>query len=364
MLELLSALGATIGALLLLRLALRFGGLAVPGRGARHLRVVESAALGPRQRLHLVEVGGDRLLVAATDASIVLLHRLAGDAATPASVAATEPASGPGFGAASDPAPIAISARRRGWLRFVRVASLALLAACCFAPASAHAEAASTLPAALGELVKPERISTTVQIVVLMTLVSLVPSILLMATCFTRVVIVLSLLRQAVGLPQLPPNPVLIGLALFTTLFVMAPVGRRIHQEALEPYSARQIDEATALRKAEAPVREFLLRQTREKDLALFQELSGEPMPEDPATVGIWTLLPAFTISEMKTAFEIGFMVYLPFLVIDLVVASMLISMGMIVLPPIVISLPFKLMLFVLLDGWGLVVGGLVRGIR
>jgi flagellar biosynthetic protein FliP len=248
--------------------------------------------------------------------------------------------------------------------------SLALLAALCLAPALAHAEAAqrlpaaSQLPAAFGELVKPDRISSTVQIVVLLTLVSLVPSILLMATCFTRVVIVLSLLRQAVGLPQLPPNPVLVGLALFTTLFVMAPVGKRIHDEALEPYSTRAIDEATALTRAEAPVRDFLLRQTREKDLALFQELSGEPAPAEPEQVGIWTLLPAFTISEMRTAFEIGFMVYLPFLVIDLVIASMLISMGMIVLPPIVISLPFKLMLFVLLDGWGLVVGGLVRGIR
>jgi flagellar biosynthetic protein FliP len=194
-------------------------------------------------------------------------------------------------------------------------------------------------------------------------LLSIAPSILLMATCFTRVVIVLAFLRQAIGVQQLPPNQVLVGLSLFVTLFVMAPVGERIHQEALEPYMLKEIGAPQAAELAAAPVRDFVSRYTREDDLALFLSFRGEAAPPADQPVSLATLLPSYLLSELRTAFEIGFMLYLPFLVIDLVVASLLISMGMIVLPPVVISLPFKLMLFVLLDGWNLVIGSLLTGL-
>jgi flagellar biosynthetic protein FliP len=204
--------------------------------------------------------------------------------------------------------------------------------------------------------------SLTLQLLILMTAVTLLPSIFLMMTAFTRIVIVLAILRQAIGAGQAPPNQVLIGLALFLTVAVMAPVAEKIRTEAYEPFVAKQIEASVAGERALAPIRAFLLDSTREADLDLFLRISKQAAPADLATAPLTALLPAFVISELRTAFEIGFMIFLPFLVVDLVVSSLLISMGMIVLPPIVVSLPFKLMLFVLVDGWNLVLGSRARG--
>jgi flagellar biosynthetic protein FliP len=206
--------------------------------------------------------------------------------------------------------------------------------------------------------------ATTVQIMVLLTVLSLAPAILLMLTSFTRVVIVLSLLRQAVGIQQLPPNQVIIGLSLFLTVFIMAPVGQQIDQVALEPYLASRITPTEALSRSLGPLREFMLRQTRESDLGLMVQLSRQPAPKTPADLPTHVLIPAFALSEIKTAFQMGFVLFIPFLVIDLVVASVLMSMGMMMLPPVMISLPFKLLLFVLADGWHLVTRALVMSYR
>ncbi|NNL67463.1 MAG: flagellar type III secretion system pore protein FliP [Myxococcales bacterium] len=202
------------------------------------------------------------------------------------------------------------------------------------------------------------------ELLALLTLISVAPSILLMATCFTRIVIVLAFVRQAVGVQHLPPNQVLVGLSLFLTLFVMAPTGQKIHAQAWLPYMSEEISLEEAGSRGLAPIRRFMLAHTREVDLALFTEIADQPAPETLDEVPISSLLPAFLISELRTAFEIGFMVFLPFLIIDLVISSMLISMGMIVLPPVVVSLPFKIMLFVLADGWNLILGSLVDGLR
>lgn len=358
-----TALAMVIGAIVLARYALRWFGFA-PGALAkrRSVRVVENCPIGARQRLVVVDVGHERLLLGATDSQVSLVRAL-----PPASEAtADDPEQAPAE--QTTLAPQALG-QARAWLRAAGL-PLVMLACILIAPdASAQSLEIGSGPEApeiklsVDGLTAPDRISQTLQIVFLMTLLSVAPSILLVATSFTRIVIVLSLLRQAVGVHQLPPNQVLVGLSLFLTIFVMAPVGERIHADALVPYMEQQVDAGTALAAGTAPVREHLLRHTRERDLQLFLDLAGADAPSGPEEVGLSSLLPAYMISEMRTAFEIGFMVYLPFLIIDLVIASMLISMGMIVLPPIVISLPFKLMLFVLLDGWNLVISALVKGL-
>jgi flagellar biosynthetic protein FliP len=203
--------------------------------------------------------------------------------------------------------------------------------------------------------------TVTLQIFLLMTVLSLAPAILIMLTSFTRIVIVLSLLRRALGTMQMPPNQVMIGLALFLTFFIMSPVFNQIHQQALKPYMAKEIGHEEALRQAIKPLRAFMLTQTREKDLALFVDISKTERPRVAEDVPTTVLIPAFIISDVKTAFQIGLLLYVPFLVIDMVVASVLLSMGMMMLPPIMVSLPFKLMLFVLADGWYLLVGSLVK---
>jgi len=345
------ALAVVLALIGLLRVGLRMGGLGSSAGRRRSLRVLESAALGSRQRLHVVEVEGQRLLIGATETSVRLLHQL-------------PPRPGDAEAEAEAAGPVA-SAAPRALLRLLSRAA-PLLPLALVVPAAAQAAGAPSGPEltlSLGGAAEPERISSTLQIVGLLTLISVAPSVLLMATCFTRILVVLSLLRQATGIQQLPPNQVLVGLSLFTTLFVMAPVGEQIHAQALSPYMERQIDEREALARTLSPVRSFLLRHTRENDLELFVSLSSAPRPESASEAGITALLPAFMISELRTAFEIGFMIYLPFLVIDIVIASMLISMGMIVLPPVMISLPFKVMLFVLLDGWNLVLNALVKGL-
>ncbi len=205
------------------------------------------------------------------------------------------------------------------------------------------------------------QVAVVMQLFLLMTVLSLAPSILIMLTSFTRIAIVFSLLRQAMGTNQLPPNQVVIGLSLFLTFYVMAPVWQQVNQDALQPLIAKEIDQMQALDKALGPIRNFMISQTREKDLALLVNVAKMQRPANVGEVPTTVLIPSFIISELKTAFQIGFMLYVPFLIIDLVVASVLLSMGMMMLPPIMVSLPFKLMIFVLADGWHLIVGSLVK---
>jgi len=210
----------------------------------------------------------------------------------------------------------------------------------------------------------PQEVSSGVQLLVLMTILSLAPSILIMATSFTRIIIVLSLLRNAIGTTTAPPSQVMIGLALLLTFFIMAPVYNDINQNALQPYLNNEIDQETALKTAMAPIRDFMFRQTREKDLALFISLNGQEQPDTLDDISTVVLMPAFIISELKTAFTMGFVLYIPFLVIDMVISSVLLAMGMMMLPPSLISLPFKLLLFVLTDGWYLLAQSLVTSFK
>jgi flagellar biosynthesis protein FliP len=196
---------------------------------------------------------------------------------------------------------------------------------------------------------------------IIISLLSLLPAILVMLTSFTRIVVVLSLLKQGLGAQQIPPNPVIIGLSLFLTLFVMSPTINAIHRDAIQPYTEKKISFLEAFNRAEPSIKKFMLKQTRQKDIALFAKLSKEALPAQAGDVSLKILIPAFAISELKTAFEIGFLIFLPFLLIDMVVASVLLSMGMMMLPPIMVSLPFKLLLFVLVDGWNLIIGSIVR---
>jgi flagellar biosynthesis protein FliP len=229
------------------------------------------------------------------------------------------------------------------------------------APALAGAEGLPTLTVGVGQTTDPAQMSTALQILLVLTVLTMAPAILLMTTAFIRLVVVLSFVRQAMGTQQMPPNQIIIGLALFLTFFIMAPVFGQVHELALKPYFNKEIGQEAALDRAVKPMREFMFSQTREKELGLLMEISGNKVPENQDDVPTMTLIPAFMLSELKRAFQIGFMVYIPFLVIDMVVASVLMSMGMMMLPPIIISLPFKLLLFVLVDGWSLVVGSLVQ---
>ena len=207
----------------------------------------------------------------------------------------------------------------------------------------------------------PEKVSSALQILVLLTILTLAPAILIMTTSFARIIIVLSFLRQAMGTQQTPPTQILIGLALFLTMFVMGPVWSEINEGALKPYMEEELGQFEALKLAEIPIKRFMLNHTREKDLSLFINLSEAKNPESEDDISIQTVVPAFIISELKTAFQIGFLIYIPFLILDMVVASILLSMGMMMLPPVLISLPFKLMLFVMVDGWYLTVGSLMK---
>jgi len=200
-----------------------------------------------------------------------------------------------------------------------------------------------------------------VQLLLLVGGITLVPALLFTVTGFTRILVVLSFIRSGLGTPTAPPNQVLVGIALFLTLFVMAPTFKAVKEDAIDPLSKDQITQSQAFERGQKPIREFMFRQTREKDLALFVKLSKIERPKTRADVPTYVVIPAFIISELKTAFQIGFLIFLPFLVIDLVVSSTLMSMGMIMLPPILISLPFKILLFVLVDGWNLVTRSLVE---
>lgn len=205
--------------------------------------------------------------------------------------------------------------------------------------------------------------SMPLQIVVLLTLLSFIPAILISMTCFTRLIVVFHFLRQALGTQETPNNQVLLGLALFLTMFVMTPVATRINREAIEPLSAGQITQGEALTRGLVPLRAYMLKHTRERDLGLFVQLSGGPRPQTAEDVATTALVPAYMISELKTAFQIGFVLFIPFLVIDMAVSSVLLSMGMMQLPPVIVSMPLKLLLFVMVDGWYLIVGSLIKSV-
>ena len=246
----------------------------------------------------------------------------------------------------------------RGFLRTLGViAAVALLGDLCFAQEAVEASAVLTDDPGEGSL------STAVEIAVLLTVLSLLPAILVTVTSFTRIVIVLSFVRRALSVNELPPNPVIIGLALFLTCFVMAPVAERVNETALEPYNAGELSFEEAGEAAWGELRGFLVANTREAEIQLFVELSNHQSSEEASEeLPMSVIVPAFVLSELKTAFVIAVKVYLPFLVIDIVIANVLLSMGMMVLPPVIISLPFKLMLFILMDGWNLLVRSMAAG--
>ncbi len=210
----------------------------------------------------------------------------------------------------------------------------------------------------------PTSVSTSVKLLLLFTILSLAPGILILMTSFTRIIIVLSFVRTSLATQQMPPNQVLIGLALFLTFFIMAPVFGEVYDDALQPLFDEEITLDEAYNKAAAPVKDFMAKHTRQKDLALFMNYSGAGKPETIADIPLTTLVPAFAISELKTAFQMGFMIFIPFLIIDMAVASVLMSMGMMMLPPVMISLPFKILLFVLVDGWYLITHSLLDGFQ
>lgn len=228
--------------------------------------------------------------------------------------------------------------------------------------AKAHAQAKiPTISVDLKETDEPSDMVPAVKIVGLLTILSVAPAILLMTTSFTRILVVLSFVRQALGTQTMPPNQVILGLTLFLTMFTMAPVIDAVKEKAYQPYIDKKITQEQAFDELVKPVRKFMIAQTRETDLELFYGIAQKAKPQSEADVGMAVLMPAFMVSELKTAFQIGFLVYIPFLIIDMVVSSILMAMGMMMLPPTVVSLPFKLILFVLVDGWSLIVENIVK---
>lgn len=218
-----------------------------------------------------------------------------------------------------------------------------------------------TLSLGVKEATTPSEVSTALQVLLVLTVLTVAPAILLMTTAFTRIIIVLSFVRQAMGTQNTPPNQVLLGLALFLTFFVMSPTLNTINSQALQPYMQEKINQQLALERSVTVMRDFMFSQVQESELQLFIDITKEQQPADKKEVSSSILIPAFMLSELKRAFQMGFMIYVPFLVIDMLVSSVLMAMGMMMLPPIVISLPFKLLLFVLVDGWQLVVGSLMK---
>ncbi|MCI1857902.1 MAG: flagellar type III secretion system pore protein FliP [Sporolactobacillus sp.] len=208
---------------------------------------------------------------------------------------------------------------------------------------------------------QPQGVATSVQLLLILTVLSLAPAILILMTSFTRIIIVLSFVRTSLSTQQMPPNQILIGLALFLTFFIMAPVYGQINANAVQPYLKGNITQQQAVRRSEVPIKQFMARETREKDLQLFMDYGHYKTPKRVQDIPLTALVPAFTISELKTAFQMGFMIFIPFLVIDMVVASILMAMGMMMLPPVMISLPFKILLFIMVDGWYMIVESLLK---
>ena len=229
---------------------------------------------------------------------------------------------------------------------------------------NADAQGLPRISVEVGESTSPQDAAVTLEIIFLLTILTLAPALLIMLTSFTRIVVVLSFLRMAIGTQQIPPNQLIIGLSLFLTLFVMGPTWEKVYDEAIVPYLDEQIDHKAALDRGMDPIRKFMLRNTREKDLALFVKLSRTPRPGSPDELSNRVLIPSFVISELKTAFQISFILFIPFIIIDMVVSSTLLSMGMMMLPPVTVSLPFKILLFVLVDGWHLIVESVVMSFK
>jgi len=227
--------------------------------------------------------------------------------------------------------------------------------------ASGQAQSIPKVSVELTESESPSDLSSTLQVVLLLTILTLAPSIILMITSFIRMIIVLGFLRQAMGTQQLPPNQLILSLALILTFFIISPIANQAYNEGLKPYLDEQITKEEAFEKGIAPFKKFMLAQTREKDLALFVNISGMEQPKNADDIPLHVLIPGFVISELRTGFQIAFLIFIPFLIIDMVVASVLMSMGMMMLPPIIVSLPFKILLFVLVDGWYLLVKSLVE---
>jgi flagellar biosynthetic protein FliP len=241
------------------------------------------------------------------------------------------------------------------------IASALVILSGVFSPAYSQSVPIPSIRIVIGESEEPGDLAVTLKILFLITILSIAPTILIMLTSFTRMVVVFSFLRHAMGTQQMPPNQVIVSLSLFLTFFVMTPVWEEINDNALKPFLAKEISYETALDRAAEPLKTFMLRQTRKKDLALLMKVSKIKKPTGVSDVPLTTLIPSFVISELRMAFQIGFLIYVPFLILDMVVACVLLSMGMMMLPPIMISLPFKLLLFVLVDGWYLIVGSLIR---
>jgi flagellar biosynthetic protein FliP len=247
---------------------------------------------------------------------------------------------------------------KKHWRRCLLALGLGLL---CLAAGPALALQLPTMQIGLGETTNPKQVSTLVEVLLVFMILSVAPAILMMMTCFTRLIVAFSFLKKALGTQTTPPNQTLIGLSLFLTLFIMAPVFKQMNETAVKPYLEEQISLDQAVETGLLPLRSFMFKQTREKDLALFMSLAKLDKPKNKDEVPTTILVPAFMISELKTSFEIGFILFLPFLVIDMVVSSVLLAMGMMMLPPVMISMPFKLLLFVMVDGWNLIVGSLIH---
>lgn len=229
------------------------------------------------------------------------------------------------------------------------------------------ADAAPLIPninVGIGTAENPQEVSSTLQVIALLTIATIVPGILLMTTSFVRIVVIIGFLRNAIATQNVPPNQVILGLAMFLTFYIMAPYWSAANEQGIQPYLNGQISQEEALENTLAPIREFMFRQTREADIALFVNLSDAERPETQEDVSTFVLIPAFMISELKTAFQIGFMIYVPFIVIDMIVATTLMSMGMMMLPPVMISLPFKILLFVMIDGWHLLINSIITSFR
>ncbi|TBV79665.1 MAG: flagellar biosynthesis protein FliP [Desulfobulbaceae bacterium] len=256
---------------------------------------------------------------------------------------------------------MAIKLRSSSCIRPILIAGFAVFPALSLFPTAAAAIPLPTLQLGIEEATTPRQVSMAIELLLILTVLSMAPAILLMTTCFIRLIVVFSFLRHALGTQQTPPTQILIGLALFLTLFIMAPVFAEINKTAVVPYMAEEIGIEEALQTAAQPIRAFMFRQTREKDLELFLGLAQASRPQNQSEVPTHILIPAFMISELKTAFTIGFILFLPFLIIDMVVSSVLLSMGMMMMPPIMVAMPFKILLFVLVDGWYLIVGSLVK---
>ena len=233
-----------------------------------------------------------------------------------------------------------------------------------FAGEAAAAAPVPSVNLSVGQANGPQDVAVTLQILALLTVLTLAPGILMMTTSFVRIVVVIGFLRNALSTQNVPPNQVVIALSLFLTFYIMAPYWGQANEQGIQPYLAGQITQEEAVNNVAAPLREFMFKQTRESDLALFVNLSDAERPESQEDVSTFTLIPAFIISELKTAFQLGFMIYIPFIVIDMIVASTLMSMGMMMLPPVMISLPFKILLFVMVDGWHLLIQSLIMSFK